>query len=258
MRILFIGDVYMDQGRVALKKYFDQVKRQTKAQLIIVNGENIATGNGITEPIYKELMSLGVGAITLGNHAYTQRDSIELLEKGNICRPANYGTGAKGKPYLILDFNGKKIAIINLLGRVFMRDQIDSPFTKMDELLSEIQADYILVDFHAEATSEKYALANYLDGRISAMVGTHTHVPTADACLFPKGMLYVSDVGMTGVRFGIIGGEIKQGIRKFLSGVPERTLPEKQGPLQFNAVLLDLERKKIESIHIFEDSLEIW
>lgn len=252
MRILFIGDVYMDQGRVALKKYFETVRRNTKAQLILVNGENIATGNGITEPIYKELMQMGVHGITLGNHAYTQRDSLALLEEGNICRPANYGPGAKGKPYLILDFNGKKVAIINLLGRVFMRDPIDNPFTKIDELLSTIQADYIVVDFHAEATSEKYAMANYLDGRVDALIGTHTHVPTADNTTFPKGMLYISDVGMTGVRFGIIGGDIKQGIRKFVSGVPERTLPEKQGPLQFNAVLIDLTLKKIERINIFE------
>ncbi|MDP2424750.1 MAG: TIGR00282 family metallophosphoesterase [Candidatus Izemoplasmatales bacterium] len=252
MRVLFVGDIYMDMGRLAFQKYFEQVKRQTKAQFVIVNGENIATGNGITETIYKELMSQGVNIVTLGNHAYTQRDSIDLLEKGNICRPANYGVGAKGKEYVTLSYNGKKITVINLLGRVFMKDQIDNPFTKMDTLLAQIDSDYIIVDFHAEATSEKYALANYLDGRVSAMVGTHTHVPTADSIVFPKGMLYLSDVGMTGTKYGIIGGEIKQGIRKFLSGVPERVNPENSGPLQFNAVLLDLEQRKIERINIYE------
>ncbi len=252
MRVLFIGDVYMEMGRLAFQNYFERVKRQTKPQFIIVNGENIANGNGITEPIYKELMSQGVNVVTLGNHAYTKKDALDLLETGNICRPANYGKGAKGKEYVTLSYNGKKVTVINLLGRVFMRDQIDSPFTKIDELLAQLDSDYVIVDFHAEATSEKYAMANYLDGRVNALVGTHTHVPTADTIVFPKGLLYVTDVGMTGVKYGIIGGEIKQGIRKFLTGVPETVVPEKSGPLQFNAVLLDLEQKKIERISIYE------
>jgi len=252
VRILFIGDVYMEQGRKALKKYFDQVKATYKPNLILLNAENIANGNGISADIYKELMSMGVHALTLGNHAYTRKDCNEVLSLPNITRPANYGTGAAGNEYITLNYNGEKITIINLLGRVFMRDQIDNPFTKMDELLSKIKSDHVIVDFHAEATSEKYAMANYLDGRVDALVGTHTHVPTADACVFPKGMLYITDVGMTGVKYSVIGGEIKQGIRKFLTGVPERVNPETAGLLQFNAVLLDLEQKKIEAIHIFE------
>jgi metallophosphoesterase (TIGR00282 family) len=252
MRILFIGDVYMEPGRKALKKYFEQVKADYKPQLIVLNAENIATGNGITEDIYKELMSMGIHAMTLGNHAYTGRDCASVLLYPNVARPANYGTGAKGNDFVTLNFNGQKITIINLLGRVFMRDQIDNPFTRIDEILAKLDSDYVLVDIHAEATSEKYALANYLDGRVNALVGTHTHVPTADACVFPKGMLYITDIGMTGVKYGVIGGEIKQGIRKFLTGVPERVNPELAGPLQFNAVLLDLDLKKIEAIHIFE------
>lgn len=242
----------MEMGRKALKKYFEQVKSTYKPNLIILNAENIANGNGISEEIYKELMSMGIHALTLGNHAYTRKDSNEVLMLPNIARPANYGVGAKGNEYITINYNGQKFTIINLLGRVFMRDQIDNPFTKMDELLSKIQSDHIIVDFHAEATSEKYAMANYLDGRVDALLGTHTHVPTADACVFPKGLLYISDVGMTGVKYGIIGGEIKQGIRKFLTGVPERVNPETTGLLQFNAVLLDLDQKKIEAIHIFE------
>ncbi|MFA6648583.1 MAG: TIGR00282 family metallophosphoesterase [Candidatus Izemoplasmatales bacterium] len=252
MRVLFIGDVYMEQGRKALEKYFDFVKTKTKPNLIILNAENIADGHGITQDIYKELMEMGVNVLTLGNHAYTRRDSATVLELPNITRPANYGIGAKGKEYVTLNYNGKTITIINLLGRVFMRDQIDNPFTKMDQLLETIKSDYYIVDFHAEATSEKYAMANYLDGRVNALMGTHTHVPTADACVFPNGLLYISDVGMTGVKYGIIGGEIQQGIRKFLTGVPERVNPETSGLLQFNAVILDLDQKKIEAINIFE------
>lgn len=252
MKILFIGDIYMDKGREAFDKYYADVKQQYKPNIVVVNGENIAKGNGLTEPLYKELMTKGVHAITLGNHAFSQRDSAAVLAYPNVCRPANYGEGTLGNEYVRLNYNGKIVTIINLLGRVFMRDQIDSPFKKIDELLSRIESDYVIVDFHAEATSEKYALANYLDGKVDAMVGTHTHVPTADNIVFPKGMLYVSDVGMTGVMYSIIGGEIKQGIRKFLSGVPERVLPENDGPLQFNAVLLDLDNHKIERINIFE------
>ena len=175
-----------------------------------------------------------------------------VLACDNVIRPANYGTGTIGKGYVTINFNDKRLTVVNLLGRVFMRDPIDNPFTVMDNLLSTIDSDYILVDFHAEATSEKYALANYLDGRVSALIGTHTHVQTADECVFPKGMLYITDVGMSGVRYSIIGGEIKQGIRKFVTGVPERVYPEKEGPLQFNAVVLDLVQKTITRINIRE------
>ncbi len=253
MRVLFIGDIYMDKGREAFDKYFLEVKQQYKPNIIIVNGENIANGNGITEQIYKDLMTKGISAITLGNHAFSRKDAQTVLNYPNVCRPANYGKGTIGNEFVTINYNGKTLTVINLLGRVFMRDQIDNPFTKIDELLSTIKSDYIIVDIHAEATSEKYALANYLDGRVSALVGTHTHVPTADNMKFPKGMLYISDVGMTGVKNSIIGGEIKQGIRKFLTGVPERVVPETEGSLQFNAVLLDFDLNKIERINIFEN-----
>lgn len=252
MKVLFVGDVYMEKGREAFEKYYPRVKEEYKPNIVIVNGENIANGNGLTEKIYKDLMVRGVHGITLGNHAFSQKNASEVLSYPNVCRPANYGKGTIGNEYITIRYNNETVTVINLLGRVFMRDQIDNPFTKMDELLEEIKSDYVIVDIHAEATSEKYALANYLDGRVDALVGTHTHVPTADNTRFPNGMLYISDVGMTGVNYSIIGGEIKQGIRKFLSGVPERVLPEKNGPLQFNAVLLDFDAKKIERINIFE------
>jgi metallophosphoesterase (TIGR00282 family) len=252
MRILFVGDVYMAPGRKAFTKYFETVKNEYKPQFVIVNGENIADGNGITVEIYRELMTAGVNVVTLGNHAYTRRDADEVLNLPNIIRPANYGRGSSGRESLTVDFNGTKVTVINLLGRVFMRDQIDNPFTRIDDLLAQTKSDVTIVDFHAEATSEKTAMALYLDGRVDLLVGTHTHVATADACRLPKGTLYVTDVGMTGVRFGVIGGQAVQGIRKFLTGVPERVVPELTGPLQFNAVLADLDQGRIESIHISE------
>jgi hypothetical protein len=250
MKILFIGDIYMERGREAFDRFFPVVKQQYKPHLIVVNGENIANGNGITEAIYKDYLTRGVHIFTLGNHAFSRKDSDKVLDFDYVIRPANYGPGTPGKGYVTYRFNDVSITVINLLGRVFMHDPTDNPFTKMDQILSEINSDYILVDFHAEATSEKYAMANYLDGRVNALIGTHTHVPTADECLFPKGMLYISDVGMTGVRYSVIGGEINQAIRKFITGVPERVMPEKSGPLQFNAVFLDLESKKIQRINL--------
>lgn len=253
MKVLFIGDVYMEKGRLAFDKYFDQVKRDYKPHIIIVNGENISDTNGLSEEIYKDYLKRGVNIFTLGNHAFSRRDYPEVLQYKYVARPANYGKGTPGNEYVIYNWNGKTIAVINLLGRIFMRDPIDNPFTKMDELLEKINADYIFVDFHAEATSEKIALAHYLDGRVDAVIGTHTHVPTADDMVLPKGTLYQSDVGMSGVKYGIIGGEVNQGIRKFISGVPERVRPEKNGLLQFNAVFLDLDNKKIQRINIKED-----
>ncbi len=252
MRVLFIGDIYMDKGMEALRKYLPEIKKVYKPNIIICNGENSADGNGLTKEVYKELMSLGIGAITLGNHTFSKREIKEIIDLPNIARPANYGPGVIGNKTITIKYNQEKVTIINLLGRVFMRDYVESPFTVIDEILKDVSSDYIIVDIHAEATSEKYALANYLDGRVSALVGTHTHVPTADNIVFPKGMLYISDIGMTGIKYGIIGGEIKQGIYKFISGVPENVRPENHGPLQFNAVLLDLTNKKIEKINIFE------
>ena len=253
MRVLFIGDVYMEEGRKAFDRYFNQVKSEYKPNFIVVNGENISDTNGLSEEIYKDLLKRGVNVFTLGNHAFSRRDHTEVLNFPYVARPANYGKGTVGKEYVEYNYNGKKIIVINLLGRIFMRDPIDNPFKKVDEILNKVKADYIIVDFHAEATSEKLALAHYLDGRVNAVVGTHTHVATADNLVLPKGTLYITDIGMTGTLFSIIGGEIKQGIRKFILGVPERIKPEKNGPLQFNAVIMDFETKKIERINIRED-----
>lgn len=254
MRVLFIGDVYMKLGQKAFDKYFLQVKNDYKPQFIIVNGENIEQGNGLSKKIYKDYLLQGVNVFTLGNHAFSRRDAKEVLDLDYVCRPANYGEGTMGKEWVEYNFNDKKIVVINLLGRIFMRDPIDNPFTKADEILKKVKADYIIVDFHAEATSEKYALAHYLDGRVDAIIGTHTHVPTADNMVLPKGTLYQSDVGMTGAKNSIIGGEIRQGVRKFISGVPERVKPEEKSNLQFNATMLDLDNKTIERINIYEEN----
>ncbi|QLY39763.1 YmdB family metallophosphoesterase [Hujiaoplasma nucleasis] len=252
MKILFIGDIYMELGQQAFNKYFQMVKSEYKPHFIIVNGENIEKGNGLSKKIYKEYLEQGVNVFTLGNHAFSRNDAREVLDLDYVCRPANYGPGTPGKEWVEYNYNGKKIVVINLLGRIFMHDPIDNPFMKADEILSKIKADYIILDFHAEASSEKYALAHYLDGRVDAVIGTHTHVPTADNMVLPKGTLFLSDVGMTGAQFSVIGGEINQAIRKFVSGMPERVKPESASPLQFNACIMDLDLKTIERINIFE------
>jgi metallophosphoesterase (TIGR00282 family) len=252
MKVLFIGDVYMELGQKAFDRYFLTVKNQYKPHFIIVNGENIEKGNGLSKKIYKDYLEKGVNVFTLGNHAFSRKDARDVLDLDYVTRPANYGPGTPGKEWVEYNYNGKRIIVINLLGRIFMRDPIDNPFMKMDEILSKVTGDYIIVDFHAEATSEKLALAHYLDGRVDAIIGTHTHVPTADNMVLPKGTIYQSDVGMTGAQFSIIGGDINQGIRKFISGVPERVRPQNESPLQFNACLMDLDSKTIERINIFE------
>lgn len=253
MKVLFIGDVYMERGRDAFERYFDQVKREYKPQIVIVNGENIADGNGLSETIYKDYLKKGVNIFTMGNHTFTRKDYPIVLNFPYVARPANYGPGTAGNEYVLYQYNDKIIAVINLLGRIFMHDPIENPFLVADRLLKEIKADYIIIDFHAEATSEKLALAHYLDGRVDAVLGTHTHVPTADNMVLPKKTLYITDIGMTGIKYGIIGGNIKQAIRKFISGVPERVRPEKEGKLQFNAVIMDLDLKTIKRINIIED-----
>jgi len=252
MKVLFIGDVVGTKGMKAMKKYLPQIKEEHKPNLIFVNGENSDKGFGINEKIYKEFMSLGANLVTLGNHAFSKRDIIDQLDDLNIIRPANYGKEVPGKGYKTINFNGIKVTVINLMGRVFMGDPLDNPFKVMDEIIDEIDSDYIFVDFHAEATSEKIALAHYLDGRVTAVVGTHTHVPTADAMTFPKGTMYITDIGMSGTKYGILGSDKSIIIPKFIDGMPRRLKEDMSDALQFNAVVMDTDTQKITAINIYE------
>ncbi len=252
MKVLFIGDVVGTRGMDALKKYLPQMKQDHKPHLIFLNGENADKGFGINEKIYKEFMSLGVHIVTLGNHAFSKREILDQFDSLNIIRPMNYGEGVPGKGMQTINFNGKKVTVINMMGRIFMGDPLKNPFLLMDEILDSLESDYIFVDFHAEATSEKIAFAQYLDGRVNAVVGTHTHVPTADAMVFPKGTMYITDIGMTGSKYGILGSEKSIIINKFLTGMPQRLKEDLGEKLQFNALLLDTDLNKIKSINIYE------
>ena len=244
MKILFIGDVFGDVGRKILYDNIGRIKKEYGINLVIANGENAAHGRGITTKIYKEFMEAGINVITMGNHTWGNKDIFELLDNNaNIVIPANYPNNPK-QGYQTINYNGKKITIINLLGRVYMNNiSLDCPFKMVDKILETVNSDYYIVDMHAEATSEKIALGLYLDGRVDAVLGTHTHVQTADERVLPKGTLYISDVGMTGPLNGVIGVDASIVINKFVKGViePNKTAT---GDAQFNAVVLDLNGTK--------------
>ena len=252
MKILFIGDVFGTRGIEALNKYLPKIKQEHKPNLIFLNGENIDRGFGISEAIYKDLMKIGISVITLGNHSFSKKELFNFIDDSNIIRPANYGDSVPGKGYITKKYNDKTVTVISLMGRVFMGDPLDNPFLKADEILSNIDSDYVIVDMHAEASSEKIAITHYLDGRVTAVVGTHTHVPTADAMVFPNGTMYITDIGMTGTKYGIIGADKEIIVSKFLDGMPRRIKEDLSSPLQVNAVIIDTDLNTIKSINIYE------
>ncbi|WP_342389121.1 TIGR00282 family metallophosphoesterase [Salinicoccus bachuensis] len=252
MRILFIGDIVGKIGRRMLQEHLLELKRQHGAQVAIVNGENAAHGKGITEKIYKELLTAGADFITLGNHAFAKRDVYEFLDEDiRMVRPANFPEGAPGKGYGVVNVNGVKLLIMNLQGRSFM-DAIDCPFRKADAILDAVDADEIFVDFHSETTSESLAMGHYLDGRVDAVVGTHTHVQTNDEQVLPEGTKYITDVGMTGFRDGILGIRKEEVIERFLHQLPVRHNVPEEGAGILSGVIIDTKTNKIDTIRIRE------
>lgn len=260
MKILFIGDVVGSPGRNMVKKYLPKLKQKYHPQLTVINGENAAGGKGITAEIAKTLFELGAQVITLGNHTWDQKGIGDYLaENSNIIRPANYPEGTPGYGYTIVNVNEYHIGIINLQGRTYL-PALDCPFRKADQIIEEIKkvTPIILVDFHAEATSEKQAMGWYLDGRVSAVVGTHTHVQTADERILPQKTAYISDVGMTGPRNGILGMNKESVLYRFLTAMPARFEVDKGGNDQLNGVFIEVDPKhgtalQIERIQINED-----
>lgn len=260
MKLLFIGDVVGSPGRDMIKDYVPKLKEKYRPHVIIINGENAASGKGITEKIYRQFLEVGAQAITLGNHAWDNREIFEFIDNAKyLVRPANFPEGTPGKGLVFVKINDLEVAIINLQGRTFM-NPIDCPFKKADQLIEKARArtPFIFVDFHAEVTSEKQAMGWYLDGRVSAVVGTHTHVQTADQRILPGGTGYVTDVGMTGPYDGILGVEKEAVLKKFLTNLPVRFEIPNYGRTQLSAVMLELDRKtgltnNIETILINED-----
>ncbi|MGY3779071.1 TIGR00282 family metallophosphoesterase [Isobaculum melis] len=243
MKVLFIGDVVGEMGREMLHDYLPKLKREYKPQVTIVNGENAAGGRGITEKIYKGFLSDGVDVVTMGNHTWDNKEIFDFIQDAKkMIRPANYPEDTTpGQGIVYVKVNQVELAVINLQGRVFLND-LDDPFRKADQLVNEARqrTPFIFVDFHAEVTSEKQALAWYLDGRASAVVGTHTHVQTNDARILPQGTAYLTDVGMTGPYDGILGMGREAVIQKFLSQMPTRFEVPKIGRKVLSACLIEL------------------
>ena len=238
MFVLAIGDVIGKPGRRAVQKLLAGYRQQYQLDLVILNAENAAGGLGLTPATAEELFKAGADVLTSGNHIWAQKEIIPHLDGGKpILRPLNYPPGVPGRGYII---NGQTM-VINLMGRTFMGD-IDCPFRATDNLLAQIdpKPPVIIVDFHAEATSEKMALGKYLDGRVSAVLGTHTHVATADARISEKGTAYVTDIGMTGPIDSVIGDDPEEVIQRFLTAIPHR-LSVGRGRVMFNAILVEID-----------------
>ena len=259
MRILFIGDIVGKIGREAISNYLPKLKQTYKPTVTIVNAENAAHGKGLTEKIYKSLLREGVDFMTMGNHTYGQRQIYDFIENANrMVRPANFPDEAPGVGMRYIQINEIKLAIINLQGRAFMQD-IDDPFKKADALVTEAkkETDYIFVDFHAETTSEKNAMGWYLDNRVSAVVGTHTHIQTSDERILPGGTGYITYVGMTGYYDGILGINREEVITRFITSLPQRHVVPDEGRSVLSGVIIDLNKdgktKRIERILINDD-----
>jgi metallophosphoesterase (TIGR00282 family) len=247
IKILFIGDINGKIGRETVKKILPKIKSEYHPDLVFANAENAAHGAGVTEATIKELLAAGIDHFTTGDHAFDAKQ-LELFDKYPILRPANFLTGVPGHGYKIIEWKNEKILLINALGQVFMPMNQDNPFHKLDEILakhrlSEKKLSAIIVDIHAEATSEKIALKHYLNGRVSAVLGTHTHVMTADAQITDKGTAYITDTGMAGAAEECIGVAKEGIIKTFLTQIRSQHVIPETGPSIFNAVLIEINER---------------
>ena len=241
MKILAVGDIVGERGLNKLKESLPILKQKEKIDFIIVNGENVAGGMGITKRDFQQILFSGADVVTLGNHTWSKKDIFNFIDDEKLIRPANYPKGVVGKGYNIYNCKNKRIAVINLLGRTNMGILTENPFLEADNILENIKekAAYIVVDFHAEATAEKIAMKYYLDKRVNIIFGTHTHVQTADEEITENGMAYITDIGMTGPINSVIGMDKKASIKRFVT-----TLPEKykiaEGECKFNSCLFEI------------------
>ena len=256
MKILAVGDIVGNSGVKKLKETLKEIKESKKIDFVIVNGENAGEGMGITEKNFKDIIEENVDVITMGNHTWGKKDIFKFINNPKLIRPANYCRGVPGKGYGIYEVLDKKIAVINLIGRVDVNVLSENPFLIARKIVEKLEkkVDMIIIDFHAEATAEKIALGYYLDGKVTAIFGTHTHVQTADETILEKGTAYITDIGMTGPKNSVIGMDKDVSIKRF-----ETTLPERykiaEGECMFNGVIFDVDNstnkvKQIERIRM--------
>lgn len=224
MKILVVGDIVGECGVKKLKEDLPNLKKNRNIDFVIVNGENSADGMGITQKIFKSILEAGADVVTMGNHTWGKKDIFNFLDNPKLLVPANYPKGVLGNRYGIFESNGKRIGVINLLGRTDMNVLTENPFIIVEEIINKIKdkTDIIIIDFHAEATAEKIAMGYYLDGKANIVFGTHTHVQTADETILEKGTAYITDIGMTGPVNSVIGMDIKASIKRFKTTLPER------------------------------------
>ena len=241
VNVLMIGDIVAKLGRRTVASVLPEIRSTHTIDLVIANGENTAGGRGLTPKTANELFASGIDILTSGNHIWENREIYPVLDSdAPIIRPMNYPEGAPGRG--VYKHNG--IAVMNVMGRTFMGVALDCPFRAMDRALAEVQdCRIIIVDLHAEATSEKVGMGYYLDGRVSAVIGTHTHIPTSDTRILPEGTGYVSDLGMVGALHSVLGMEIAPVLERFLMQLPNRFDPVDNGPAVFNSVLLQIDEQ---------------
>ena len=246
MNILCVGDVVGKPGRHAVQGLLEGLKKEFKLDFVIVNVENSAGGSGVTSRLAKQFFEMGCDVLTLGDHVWDQKELEEYLDEEEfLLRPANFPDGAPGRGWCVkTTASGTKIGVINMMGRVFMRYQMDCPFRAMDEILKEVRKETpnIIVDMHAETTSEKVAMGHYLDGRVSGVFGTHTHVQTADEKVLSEGTAYITDLGMTGPHDSVIGQKKENIIRRFLTSLPLR-FHVAEGDIKLHGAVIEVDEK---------------
>ena len=238
MRILYLGDIVGEATLKALKIAIEEIKKEEKINIVFANAENVSGGKGLTLKHYKELQSLGVSYMSMGNHTFSKSEIKEYINDANIVRPANINTDY-GKGYAYIKYNDKKILLVNLMGRTFIQSSLDCPFRCMDNIIANNKADYIIVDFHGEATSEKRAFFYDFAGKVSAVLGTHTHVQTADEEVY-NNTCYITDMGMCGAKVSVLGDDKDEVINRFRTGVFDRLSIPKTNEFIINGVILDL------------------
>lgn len=258
MRILAIGDIVGERAVEELAKQLPEIIKQNEIDFTIANGENAANGNGLTKELFNQIIEAGVQVVTMGNHTWGKQEIYDFIDDNKIIRPTNITKGMPGKGYTILQKENSKIGVINLIGRRMMEGVYysNNPFTTVEEILEEIKEDVkiVIVDFHAQSTGEKFNMAYFLDGKVSAVYGTHTHVQTADEVIMPKGTAFITDIGMTGACLSDLGCDVENSIKRYLQDMPVEDIMS-TNPIMINGCIFDINEttgkaQEVKRIHI--------
>ncbi len=255
MKILAIGDLVGENGTQKLIENLKNIQEAEKIDITIVNAENAAGGSGLSTALYTKLARQNIDVLTMGNHTWGKKDIFSIMNDSEILiRPANYSREVPGVGYRVFEKNGKKILVVNLIGRVGMAEQSNSPFECIDDILKTVEHDVVIIDFHAEATAEKRAMAYYVDGRVNVLFGTHTHVQTADEEIFENGLGFITDLGMTGPKNSVIGMNVEASLKRFTTSIPER-YKLAEGECKLNSVVFELDDKTLKCKKIYRVNL---